>query len=510
MEDVQKLKRKRKMKGDQLGRAMLGIIANGAERKKDPTIPLYMDGDTLATLVDKIDDGKEAVLFNFYQDLYFAIHENKKRQAAAYNDARGCLNTSMRMLQAIAAHNNCYGLLVYNPLVITSEERKIIVDHAAIRRDIVIQEALKYPGAEGKPEPIREAVERARRTKSSEYLMQDAIELPDGTKIKEFRPDGRNETLEAMFLDGKIQEGETAEEALARINRDRYTETARHAWLKDISLEGVQYPEIEEVLEYGIQHFDVSYLIEPARSETERLVREILGIPALPIKKTTIKRESPNQEMDISIGIYPDYYLEAVTNYVNGIEPGDDWISWKGLEDAGLLHCTDLYKLPFQQYAEDQPAGLARLANGLAVIDDNYDTGVRRRADIKPLAITGAPAAEVYRGMKFVYGFNAMIDIYADVYEVPELVAAKLDTASMERYAEQYNTTLTRLWAATPEQELRDIIRAKMEYIKMDQAKPDPDKVEEMAAWFRENRYEREALNMIHFVDLAIDQFTRF
>lgn len=507
MEDIQKLKRKRKMTGDQLGRALLGIVANDVMRQKDPSVPEYCDLDTIYTLSDKIKDPAELAKFGLYEDIYYSIIEATNRRVNAYNDSLWRIQFAYRTLNQIGTYHNSWGLAYNNPLVITRKDYDKITQEYRFKKDDVIREVLKAPGAPYKKKLFPDLVKRIQETRGGEYVLSEYV--LDGKVYNAFKGDGRNHELESIFLEGKRLEGESDEQALERLNTERFQVMARHAWLKDISIDGVQYSEIDEVLEYSFKHWGIGYLTEPARNEVERKVREMCGIPALPIKERPRKIRL-NHDLEIAFDIYPDYYVQEITDYVEGLAPDRDYLTWDDLEQGGLLECKRIYAMPFLDKAKVIYRGMERLSNGLAIIDDKfmespllYDTCDRPN-------IPSAPAAEVYRGMQFVYGYNAILDILADVYEVPELTVIKMDTKNIEDLAESYNAYLVRMWAASPDKGMREMMRTRLEYLRLDQAKPDPDKVKSFREWFRENRYTRDAQNDVHCVTMMLDEIVRF
>lgn len=512
MEDIQKLKRKRKMTGDQLGRALLGIVANDVMRQKDPSVPEYCDLDTIYTLSDKIKDPAELAKFGLYEDIYYSIIEATNRRVNAYNDSLWRIQFAYRTLNQIGTYHNSWGLAYNNPLVITRKDYDKITQEYRFKKDDVIREVLKGPGAEYKQEIFKDVLERAKNT-MSDGKIGFTEQVINGKAYNEFTVDHdggeRNHELESIFLEGKRLKGESDEQALERINTERFQVMARHAWLKDISIDGVQYSEIDDVLEYSFKHWGIGYLTMPARNEVERKVREICGIPALPFKERHRKVRF-NHEWEIVFGIYPDYYTKAITDYVEALAPDRDELTWDDLERGGLLQCRSLYAMPFIDKAKTVYRGIERLRNGLAIVDDMflsrplmYDTCDRPN-------IPSSPAAEVYRGMQFVYGYNAILDILADVYEVPELTVIKMDTKNIEELAESYNAYLVRMWAASPDKGMREMMRTRLEYLRLDQAKPDPDKVKSFREWFRENRYTRDAQNDVHCVTMMLDEIMRF
>lgn len=504
MEDLKALRRKRKMKGDAVGRALLGMFVNSTQRMHDANVPVYMSSREMDDLVARITDPNEFRNYEYYAGMYYMLVGARERARENYNSSMHAARLFWHNLRLIKSYTDGIEALDSTPQIVSEDEREQIINEYWFGRDELLQAllpAFMYGDLEGTPD-IEKAVERAKTTPAQEIpegYWKDTHNghwtLPDGTALEGCIDDNR-EILQNYFLQGRKLDGETNADALKRINDKRSYEMTRAYYMRDIDTRGIDPDEFyETVRQCCLFSAGISFLTEHTENPARIAVHEAFDIPIVPLEWVDEPAETPTVYDLMVFRIYPSDYVRAVEAYMNTIphhvtsegNPALDAFYYKDVRAAGML-VGQLDVMPYRNYGSTDHTHRRSNAVGCAFIDyDGYEP-----PKLDPIQIQPAPAIWVHEGLRYVYGYNAILGVLADVYGVPELAECRFDTSPLETYLSTYNDMLFTLYAlidCVGGDEIRKTMKEKCEPLDLDAQKPDPVKVEWLRNYLKHQGY---------------------
>lgn len=469
MEDIKSLKRKRKPSGDAAGRALLGVLANDYHRRRDPSAPIYGTMDDIEVIIKKLPTSEDVSRYRFYEDLYFSIIANHDRQRAEYNYTTGYMSMAMDRVSRYASTVATRAALMAEPLVITkATKNKALNVHMMSQADVVNELCYQYAqGCDNTPEAVREYLQSSKSAPSESPEPTTIEVLEDGRRSSDYTPREWLELKKGLYpIDVRI--------AAKDIFPDNF-----HL---DMRTDGIKM--MVRRLNYYCDA--VRYLLAPVTDEQEREAREMLNLPFLPLKEEPAER---SQYDDIVDGHYPEGYLVVVRLALDDITNGELSYTYKRLQAAGV----NLDELAaYRSYFKGNAGALDRLEHGVAVTsNDDYI-----RSEIPLPRLQPTPAAEILRGMQFVYAYNGLIDIYAELYDVPELTWVKFDTTKIESFFDMYNDLIADI---KHDYQDDDDLRADVEMlepIRIEQAKPTPEAMQAIKKDLQDHGYSRYVTKM--------------
>lgn len=531
MEDIEKLKRKRKMKGEPLGRALLGVLANTKERQRNPETPIYTDVATIAQLATKFQEGREEELFRFYDTLYLSLATMQNRAIENYNIIVGTWNSYLFTLNQITDYRNMADILESEPLILPEEKYTKLRDDYRYSVDEVSFFLLKEiltTNCVNAPKRVLDALEAAEIP--AEATMVTYQELPDGRRSDQYSQEEWDAILMDMFLDHyDMSEYESnaamswddaidrdyedpKRDKMEHINGDRLDKMRRHYFLKDLHIVGETDEDIDTTLIKAIEWSGASYLIRPSAlfGPADEALRKMLDIPILPItlKETAAQLDQCSWEENVMrYALNSPEHLKIVGDYVQGITGKADSYTYSGLQAAGLM-CEGLASQPFNHLKESTNKMAARRA-GAGVVTAPYNRTFGAPSFTTPL-IFPAKEKKIIKAMQFLYSFNEIIGVVADVYEVPELAILKYDLTDIEEHVEAYNERVCRLYSSINcigAVEVMNDMRENIDLINLEEARPRADKVEEYRETLRKSKYSRNAMRLFIYPEAAIGGF---
>ena len=186
--------------------------------------------------------------------------------------------------------------------------------------------------------------------------------------------------------------------------------------------------------------------------------------------------------------------------------------AWKGLAPAKKKKATitygELATIGFLDYAEQctprerdiiTACNPASLAEALAFVSREQDSDIDAQGNYKtsPLILQGytvnalaedgaedmkaAVEALIMPAMKYVYAYNAWLDIIDHAYNIDDIQAAKVDTASIEARLHAMNMLIYTFYHEADSEKERELIKRTFTPLPVEELKPQEDKVEEVA-----------------------------
>lgn len=186
--------------------------------------------------------------------------------------------------------------------------------------------------------------------------------------------------------------------------------------------------------------------------------------------------------------------------------------AWKGLAPAKKKKATitygELATIGFLDYAEQctprerdiiTACNPASLAEALAFVSREQDSDIDAQGNYKtsPLILQGytlnalaedgaedmkaAVEALIMPAMKYVYAYNAWLDIIDHAYNIDDIQAAKVDTASIEARLHAMNMLIYTFYQEADNEKERELIKRTFTPLPVEALKPQEDKVEEAA-----------------------------
>lgn len=141
----------------------------------------------------------------------------------------------------------------------------------------------------------------------------------------------------------------------------------------------------------------------------------------------------------------------------------------------------------------------ASLAEALAFVSREQDSDIDAQGNYKtsPLILQGytlnalaeagaedmkaAVEALIMPAMKYVYAYNAWLDIIAHAYNIDDILAAKVDTASIEARLHAMNMLIYTFYLEAGNEKERELIKRTFTPLPVEELKPQEYKVEEAA-----------------------------
>lgn len=238
-------------------------------------------------------------------------------------------------------------------------------------------------------------------------------------------------------------------------------------------------------------------------------------------------------------------YIEEKVPQAKGLKANQlqkDIISWGELATLGAIGYSDLIQPDDRQIidiatqnedtTENQSKRLRTMFSGIATLTSPSSSQVDEKGDyIEPkdpllsfntiYSLEGNTAlvselygyidALIYPAMRYLYSFNALMEIMGDIYDLPELVeVVTLDISLFEGKMEAYNNILYMLYHdiygnEEEKQHKREILKYAFRTLETDTLKPTEQAKEDIREELKKLGYSSEARKKLKYLDAILD-----
>lgn len=471
MEDINKLLRKRKPKGDETGRAYICYLANVIDRLRDDTIPEYATMEQIDRIASKIEDPAEQNKYRFYVSMGYALQSWRIRQSELFNACISELNFYMQTTVTITTAEEYRNAWMCQPVILQKGKREEIISEYKYSRDEIYKALLRYYVDTDRP-TVGSFSAEIKRASETPYTGSEPgpgyWETQDGRRSDRYSAEEWENIAIDILLQGHRGAGETRLDALKRLNADRRKKQLR-AFYNGLEIQGYTAEEVRAQLLADIDITDESYLIgDSTHRVIENDIRAALDIPALP----AAWKSYPQSLLDrMKEGEYTEEYRKVISNKLERDAPGKKEFSRRELEayifSLPQKVIEDLEQLALEGYFTDE------VYRQQAKLGYTESEEAPRRFCLKRVSVPVLKTHIFMNDLRKVNAFNTLIDILAEVYDLPELVGTfGMDPTLLETHAELYTETLYGIYASLEGDELQATVYERMKPIDIAEARP--------------------------------------
>lgn len=481
MADIKHLLNKKKWRGEEIGKALILNLVNDFKHKSDPNHkPLFSQSD-LDRMTSSIDTERDGKAYNSYINLYNGVLDGHNRSEANMQQAQNGYYRLLMYVTNAEQAENAKRIMEQFPVIMTEKQYKETVEKLeAEKRSFeesyngLFFHAIQYytgyyVGVKTKtPKPIKEALAALKKEPFTNHEILAAINreygegyytLPDGRRSDEMSIEEWREALKEQYL--KTHQatinGEKAsfEGTLKTFNEQRLIRQYRRLYEGEIEHTD---DDIEDEFQTAWHYYD-----DPPAGLTKWDV--LAGDYDMLEYYQALNSEQEGKEeyfFNLFAEDFPELFklikAEVDTKLKKIDCPKDHILTWGDLADANIYAYPSLVSAKDRidlLGAEQSGAQRVRVAHhGIAILrndcitESNIDENGYYKEPYSPLLslLTGLDnlssdeSAQFYieksreyllvPALKEIAAYNALLDVLADEYDVPELVEMKhsLDT----------------------------------------------------------------------------------
>lgn len=510
MEDVKALLRKKRLDGPTVGRVVIYSYIDDMTRAEDAEP--YIDSSRLTRLFLKLKD-EDRRYYDFYSDMSLSLRTMSRRTAEIYNNIWALVRYGNAQFDAIDERVKVTAASCQEPLIVTRERYKQLQEGITYTLEELTRRYARFfaLGTLSAPDPIKAILEEYKVKPASVVPLsysvicdQGYFLLEDGRRSCDYTADEWRELKIKALGYESLKDVENAASAYR-------AKVLEYIYTNELESEGIT----RDDLSMFMRSFDENALLDihddtPPTDDLDikyDRIMKALGIPGLEGQWIT----QPDHVITVEDTLFyedeadkanaPELF-SLVADYLQEKLGSRDHYPIKDIKAAGIF---EPYLWNLEKVHADE-LETSRALRGILVTDNDY-----REPELPPLIQDVQPTKLIKDLVKRYNGYRAIVDVLAEVYQVPELVTCKPDLQRLQRLLDSYNTSLFRAHylladAVTNYEDARRELRENSEPIRIEDLLPDAEKVKQLKDNLVQWDYDARASNRVKCFDIMLDE----